>query len=204
MIFMNIEMPLLSGVDAARLIMDECPACKVIFITGHSEAVVSEFLSGMGGHDYILKPAPSKEIRKVLQKYIPVADSIKESEMCENININKIMEYIQSHLHSELNLDKLAEQVYLNRQYLSRLFKQETGYTITQYITNCRLEKAMYYLSHYSQDSIVEISEKCGFTDPNYFSRVFKKYVNTTPTQYQQKAQASHKKRMNTFNNFVM
>jgi two-component system response regulator YesN len=104
---------------------------------------------------------------------------------------------------AKVNFSRCIYIVHLSEQYLSRLFKQETGCTITQYITVRRLEKAKQYLS-YSHKTVTEISEKCGFSDPNYFARVFKKYEGTTPTQYQQQALMRRKKRINSFNNFVM
>ncbi|WP_416054312.1 helix-turn-helix domain-containing protein [Fictibacillus sp. KU28468] len=103
------------------------------------------------------------------------------------------MEYIENNLHLELNLDTLSSLVHLYGQYLSRLFKQETGCTITQYITVCRLEKAKKCFI-YSSENAMEISEKCGFSDPNYFARVFKKYEGVTPTQYQQQSLIGRKK----------
>jgi two-component system response regulator YesN len=209
LILMDIKMPVLDGLMATEAIKKDLPDCIIIFLTAHDEVDIADRIIKLGGDDYLLKPAHPKEVRQTLIKYIPMQNSnvlrsIETPIFCEHSGIKTIMEYINNNLHLDLNLDALAELVYLNRQYLSRLFKQITGYTITQYITDCRLEKAKYYLSHYSQDTVTEISLKCGFVDSNYFARVFKKHVGITPTQFQQQAQSSRKKRMNTFNNFVM
>jgi two-component system response regulator YesN len=209
LILMDIKMPIMDGLTAAAIIKKDLPDCRVIFLTAHDEFDIAYRTVKLGADGYLLKPAHPNEVRQALIKYIPVQQrpvwrSIETSTTCEHSDIITIMEYIKNNLHLDLNLDALAKLVYLNSQYLSRLFKQETSYTITQYITACRLKKAKHYLSYYSQETVVEISEKCGFADSNYFARVFKKYEGITPTQYQQQSLTARKKRINSFNNFVM
>lgn len=208
LILMDIKMPIMDGLTAAEVIKKDLPDCHVIFLTAHDECDFAHRTVTLGTGDYLLKPAHPNEVKQALIKYIPQRRPplrpTETSAACEHGDILTVMEYIKDHLHLNLNLDALAELVYLNGQYLSRLFKQETGCTITQYITACRLEKAKHYLSYYSQETVVEISGKCGFPDSNYFARVFKKHEGITPTQYQQKSYAARKKRINSFNNFVM
>ncbi|WP_246026095.1 response regulator transcription factor [Peribacillus cavernae] len=207
-VLMDIKMPIMNGLMAAEIIKEDVPDCRIIFLTAYEEPDFSYQPIKLGAGDYLLKPAHPNEIRQALIKYIPALDhpadrSLPTIASCNHEDIITIMEFIDNNLHLELHLVTLSELVYLNSQYLSRLFKQETGCTITQYITGRRLEKAKHFLS-YSQETVMEISEKCGFSDSNYFARVFKKYEGITPTQYQQKSLMGRKKRINSFNNFVM
>ena len=66
---------------------------------------------------------------------------------------------------------------------MSELFKKEMGVTLNDYINNLRVIHACEYL-RFSNYSMGEISERCGFSDQNYFTKVFKKFLNTTPSNY--------------------
>ncbi|MDN4073011.1 response regulator transcription factor [Fictibacillus terranigra] len=207
-VLMDIKMPVMDGMEAAGIIKNEVPDCRVIFLTAYDEQELYGRNLTSRADDYLLKPAHPNEIKQTLVKYIPEVKNsnpgtLETIEVSGNEDIDKVMKYIRNHLHLDLHLDTLAELVYLSGQYLSRLFKQKTGYTITQYITACRLERAKHFLI-YSQKNVMEISEECGFYDSNYFARVFKKYEGISPTQFQQQSLLSKKKRMNTFSNFVM
>lgn len=206
LVIMDIKMPIMDGLMAAEIIKKEVPACKIIFLTAYDEFDFAYRTIKLGVDDYLLKPAHPEEIRQTLVKFLPVVDDAGSSltnRYPEHGDLSKMIEYIEDNLHTELSLDILANIVHLNAQYLSRLFKKETGLTITHYITARRLEKAKHYLSH-TKDTVTVISEKCGFSDPNYFTRVFKKNEGLSPTQYQQQADVGRKKRMNSFGNFVM
>ncbi|WP_226375408.1 response regulator transcription factor [Effusibacillus dendaii] len=204
LVLMDIKMPVMDGLTAAEIIKQEIPHCRVVFLTAYDER---DFVDQtIGADDYLLKPAHPEDIRQALIKYIPVvsdANSQYPEMTSEHDDISKTVEYIEQNLHKELNLEILSGFVHLNGQYLSRLFKRKTGFTITQYITMRRLEKAKHLLDH-TTHTISEISDKCGFTEPNYFARVFKKNEGVTPSQYQQQAIAARKKKLNSFGRFLM
>ncbi|WP_173917574.1 response regulator [Halobacillus sp. Marseille-Q1614] len=203
-VLMDIEMPVMDGLMAAKLIKKDFPDCRIIFLTAHDEFDYAFQTIKLGVEDYLLKPAHPNDIRQALLKFIPeVHHPYPPSIDVSCDHVQTLIEHIENNLHLDLTLESLSDLVYLSDQYLSRLFKQEIGCTITQYITARRLDKAKECLRN-QQDNIMEISEKCGFTDSNYFSRVFKKYEGITPTQYQQQSFVAKKKRMNSFNNFVM
>ena len=93
-----------------------------------------------------------------------------------------ILDYIDDNLESELTLELLQEKFYINRFYLSRLFKESTGINIHEYITYKRISKAKRLLSEgYSVTDSCMIS---GFVDYSNFIRIFKKTVGVPPGQY--------------------
>lgn len=98
--------------------------------------------------------------------------------------IAKSIDYISEHLHTKITLENLAEHTKLNPSYLSRLFKQETGLTISEYIQNTRIETAKNMLI-YSDYSSAEIASILSFSDQSYFTEVFKKHTGLTPKKYQ-------------------
>ena len=97
--------------------------------------------------------------------------------------LKAVKEYIHAHLDSDLTLTKLAALVNLSTHYFASLFKQSTGFTLRQYITRCRLEKAKQLLCK-TEISIVEIGHEVGFQNQSHFTRVFRKYIKTTPKAY--------------------
>ncbi|WP_158634022.1 response regulator transcription factor [Radiobacillus deserti] len=100
--------------------------------------------------------------------------------------IERAKTYIQEHYAHSVSLEEVADLCELSPNYFSNLFKETTGETFIDYVTNVRLNKASQLLEE-SDLSLKEISFMVGYKDPNYFSRVFKKYYQLSPKQYQQK-----------------
>ena len=82
-----------------------------------------------------------------------------------------------------LAMEEVAGMVHLSPYYFSKLFKQETGATFTDYITQLRISRACQYIEE-NKLSLKEICYQVGYRDPNYFSRVFKKVTGAAPTEY--------------------
>ena len=95
----------------------------------------------------------------------------------------KITNFIKKNCGEKLSLDALAREVYLSKSYLSSMFKQETGVSLTEYITKVRIEKSKKMLLE-DGVSLLTISEQCGFKDQSYFTKVFKKEVGVSPKKY--------------------
>lgn len=77
----------------------------------------------------------------------------------------------------------MAEQFYINKFYLTRVFKEQFGQTVTGYLMQLRITQAKRLL-RFSDKNIEVIAQECGMSDANYFSRIFKKVEGTTPGQY--------------------
>ena len=99
-----------------------------------------------------------------------------------------MLAYINSHLDAELSIALLADHVYLSKYYLMRKFKQETGYSIHQYITSKRLLAARKMLS--SDASVTDICYACGFHDYSTFSRAFHTMFHMTPKEWRAQVNA--------------
>lgn len=92
-------------------------------------------------------------------------------------------DYIDEHYAEALTLEEISRQVNVSPQYFSKLFKEETGENFIDYLTGIRITRARDLLAR-NELSIKEICYKTGYSDPNYFSRIFKKVVGVTPTDY--------------------
>lgn len=91
--------------------------------------------------------------------------------------------YIQEHYTEDLSLDVIAGHIKVSPTYLSRIFTQEKGVGIQEYLTDLRLWKAKELLTQ-SNDRIYEIAAKVGYSDAVYFNKVFKKHTGKTPKEY--------------------
>ena len=97
--------------------------------------------------------------------------------------VYKVMEYVKNNYASKITLDDVAKHVYLSRSYLSSVFKEETGYSLFNYINRVRVEKSKLYLLDNSI-SLVDVAAMCGFEDQSYFTKVFKKATGVSPKKY--------------------
>lgn len=189
---LDIKMPIMNGVTAARIIRAERPECRMIFLTAYEkEEYAEKGLEELGAEAYLLKPAHPKEVVQTLRRFLPVHihNQVLHTRREESDPIRTIKEYIQRYIAEELSLERLSEVVHLHPQYVSRLFKQKAGITLTDYISQMRLEKAKELLAG-TNLSMAQIGERCGLLDPNYFSRLFRKYEGITPTQYRKRQKA--------------
>ncbi|TCM95654.1 two-component system response regulator YesN [Paenibacillus sp. BK033] len=98
--------------------------------------------------------------------------------------IETVKQLIQQDYDKDLELTELSEKVFLNPSYLSTLFKQETGLTITQYVLQLRMMKAKELLKKRMDLKVYEVGEQVGYPDSIYFNKVFKKMVGITPKEY--------------------
>lgn len=100
--------------------------------------------------------------------------------------IHEIAQYIHENYSSKLSLEDLSKHFYVSKCYLSRIFKEVTGFTVNEYINIVRITKAKDLLED-SKHSITEVSEMVGYDSITYFEKVFKKYIEKSPLKYRKK-----------------
>lgn len=119
-----------------------------------------------------------------LEKIDFITNAISETrEKKTNSLIVKAVEYIKENYRRELTLEEVSRDVNISPHYFSKLFKDEMGENFIDYLTNLRIGKAKDIMKN-SLMSVKEICYEIGYGDPNYFSRIFKKAVGVTPTEY--------------------
>lgn len=99
--------------------------------------------------------------------------------------IRKVITRIDFDLSADLSLKANANYLNMSPSYLSALFKEETGQTLTDYVNQKRMTYAAYLLT-YTETPISSIAQSCGILDDNYFTKLFKKYMHKTPSKYRQ------------------
>ena len=113
----------------------------------------------------------NRAARKDHLKYI-------DTDSC-NTKIQDILGYINENLREDLSIDSIADQFYISKYYMMRLFKQETGYTLGQYISQKRLLLAKELLL--SGEPVTKACFDCGFKDYSTFSRAYKRLFGESP-----------------------
>ena len=119
---------------------------------------------------------------KLCTDYATRMHNLRNHKIC-SVHIVRCIDYIQDNLHTKIMVDDLSNHVNLSTSYLSRLFKQETGYSINEYIRQTKLEAAKNMLT-YSDFSVSEIASILAFSDQSYFTEIFRKYTGVTPKKY--------------------
>jgi len=134
-----------------------------------------------------LDSAPRQQVFKLLEeKFNLLFEHMnKQHDNKTSSLINQLHQYIQENIAGDLSLGKLSEIVYLNPQYLCRVYKQETGIGLSEYIAEVRLSKAKELLRD-SYLKVHEIALMVGFDSPAYFNRFFKKLEKITPLEYRE------------------
>lgn len=111
--------------------------------------------------------------------------NLQKQRICSR-PVVKCMDYIYENLHTRITMETLAGLAGLNPSYLSRLFKKETGMTVSGYISEKKIDTAQNMLL-YSEYSPAEIAAILAYPSQSYFSAAFKKSKGLTPTQYRRK-----------------
>ena len=101
----------------------------------------------------------------------------------EKQDVQQVKEYLDGHFQEKLSLESAAEQFFINKHYLARLFKEQYGVTFTAYLQQVRITHAKQLL-RFTDKKIEEIGLECGCGDLTYFSRMFKKIEGVSPREY--------------------
>jgi AraC-like DNA-binding protein len=112
-----------------------------------------------------------------------ILKDLEEKQTGKHNKVREVAEYLWDCCETDESLVQIASRFYISKSYLSRIFKEITGFTINEYINIARIKKAKHLL-HHSEYTITEISFKIGYESITYFERVFKKFVGISPNQY--------------------
>ena len=99
--------------------------------------------------------------------------------------IQKVIAAIDFDLTANLTLSALAAMQNISPSYLSALFKQEVGETLTEYVNGKRIKRAMQLLET-TKMQVQNVAQNCGILDVHYFSKIFKKTTGMTPKEYRE------------------
>lgn len=130
----------------------------------------------------------SLSIEQAMQEAINLLYQVKSNIYRKEVL--RITEILQENVENKITLDRLAQEVNMNVNYLCRVFKQDTGRSIVQYMNELKINKAIELLK-LPDTRIKEVASQVGIDDPFYFNRVFKKIVGLSPSDFRKKLLAT-------------
>ena len=104
----------------------------------------------------------------------------------KRVNLSEIKAHLDEYYADKIVLDDLAERFFINKYYLTRIFKETYGTTITSYVQSVRITHAKQML-RFTDMSVDEIGRAVGMDDANYFSRIFQKVEGIRPSEYRKR-----------------
>ena len=119
--------------------------------------------------------------------------SNKQIQTDYNKRINRVFQYIDKNLASDLSLNTVSKIAFFSPFHFHRIFKFIIGETLNEYVSRRRIEKSAADLLHKNM-TVTEIAHKLGFNDNSSFSRAFKKYFDTSPTEFKKLNPNRHRK----------
>lgn len=189
----DINMPVINGLELSRRMKEQRPDAHIIIVTGYREFAYAQQAVEIGIEKYILKPIQADELLKTAEKIQKAIAGVAETgaapgegEQSKGELTSTAVAYIESNLSARgLSLRGVAAAVYANGSYLSRIFKEETGETVTEYILRRRMEKSRELLGT-TDMRVYEVAALAGIPDAHYFGQCFKRFTGMTVNEYRQ------------------
>ncbi|RAV22956.1 response regulator transcription factor [Paenibacillus contaminans] len=211
-LLLDIQMPLLTGLEVMEIVNDQYPQVKSIILSGHADFKYAQQAISYGVSEYMLKPINIAHMCDVLGKIkksldarngvseVQGAEDHDHQQLLEQLNSGSIQgtsrkkrivdlakEWIDHHYSENFGLDSIADQFQISKEYFCSIFKEETGENFSQYVKGLRMEKAISLMRNDPDLRIYEISEKVGYRESKYFCRVFKMHYGQYPEEYRQR-----------------
>lgn len=148
------------------------------------ESTLDEIYSIAGSDSYMRDMLINEKLAHLLTLIMNESWHPEETEDSEvRHDVAEIRSYINANYQSPMTLETIAQKFFISKNYLAHLFREQCGATINSYIQQVRVTEAKRLL-RFTDKTIEEISEECGFNSKNYFSRVFKKLEDCNASEY--------------------
>ena len=187
----------------------EAGACECIVLSGYSDFEYARQAMRNGVMEYLVKPVDDEELSQAILR---ARKRIESQKTTENLNrklseenesmimlfkeynlgeqkganaryVSQAIELITARYIGGITIEEAAEKLNISASYLSRLFKQETGYTFVDYLTYYRIKRAVELLKDPSV-KVYEVADLVGYSDARYFSQIFRKLTGVTPKEF--------------------
>ena len=197
LIITDVRMPKMDGIEMLTQLRARGCKAQVILLTAYSEFSYARAALQLGAVDYLLKPFRDQELIAAIQRVRQQAEAPPGPLLPESMSLARgdkskyvlqAMAYIADHYSdADSSITTIADSLGVSEGHLSHVFKKETSYTVSSYLTQYRIQKAMELLRD-CRCKVYEVAEQVGYRDVTYFSSTFKKVAGMSPSEYQDRS----------------
>ena len=200
---LDIEMPGINGLEVARKIRESEQDCAILFLTGFDKFSYAKQAISVRALEYLLKPYNEQELIYAVEEAMQHASrfikkknrkesnseeiSLSKEEGNESVRLSLIREdirtYIGKNYQDDISMQSAAQFMGYSEAYFCKLFKQCFRVNFSAYLNEYRIDKAKVLMAD-PRINIKDIGIACGYSDSNYFARVFKRITGQTPSEY--------------------
>lgn len=194
----DIRMPFHSGIELAEEARQRDESCEILILSSYSDKEYLKAAISLSAVAYLEKPVRMEQLREALAsavnrkkqterlRALDRQESASHPEKPEPLSrpVRMAIEYVQVHYPDPtLSMERLGKMVNLSPDYLSCLFREETGKNLKRYITDIRIAEAKRMLRQTNR-AVSEIAKKTGYSSNHYFAKTFRRETGMTPREY--------------------
>ena len=186
---LDIEMPGMNGIELAKYIKEKYTECIIIFITAYDRFDYAIEAMHIKAFDYLLKPWKEERLCELINTAIENVRSMQKTDSIVHSQKDIIKDYIDRNYKKDISAKDVAGILGYSDVYFSKVFKQLFDDNFINYLTKIRIDRAKLLLKDVSFN-IKEVGKSVGYADSNYFTKVFKRSVGMSPSEYRSKHNA--------------
>lgn len=186
---LDIEMPGMNGIELAKYIKEKYADCIIIFITAYDRFDYAIEAIHIKAFDYLLKPWKEERLFELINTAIENVRSMQKTDSIVHSQKDVIKDYIDRNYKKDISAKDVAGILGYSDVYFSKVFKQLFDDNFINYLTKIRIDRAKVLLKDVSFN-IKEIGKSVGYADSNYFTKVFKRSIGMSPSEYRSKHNA--------------
>jgi len=186
---LDIEMPGMNGIELAKYIKERYANCIIIFITAYDRFDYVIEAMHIKAFDYLLKPWKEERLCELINTAIENVRSMQKTDGIVHSQKDVIKDYIDRNYKKDISAKDVAGILGYSDVYFSKVFKQLFDDNFINYLTKIRIDRAKVLLKDVSFN-IKEVGKSVGYADSNYFTKVFKRSIGMSPSEYRSKHNA--------------
>ena len=178
LVMLDVNLPDANGVEFIDTVNRIRPDARIIMVTAYSDYEYLRESMRKNAFDYMLKPYSIGTFRECIDRFIAQYWSAGRSYGSQGV-AQRVYKCIEENYSRRISLQQIADMLGFDKSYLGRAFHKEFGCGVVEYLIRYRIDKAEGLLAHGM--NVSEASSECGFSDPAYFGRCFKKLKGYPP-----------------------
>ena len=192
-VFTDLRMPFMDGMTLIEAAQSFTNIPRFIIISAYEQFDTARKALALGVVDYLVKPVTLEDVQKALNR-VSFKEG-REEDLSRNLEISQDFPHASPHVINAIKLieqshaasitqESIADELGITKEYLSYLFHRDTGETFSNYLKRYRIGLAVKLFKE-KQLNKADIAHHVGFTDPKYFSRVFKEITGMSLTSFE-------------------